>query len=79
MCEIVWRNHHSNGNIYEASFTELIQVYHLQGEPKLHYPQHIFPYFNPFDDESFEYAGQEEILQSDDADDHIAELSLEES
>ena len=43
------------------------------------YPQHIFPYFNPFDDESFEYAGQQEILQSGDADDHIAELPLKES
>ena len=79
MCEIVWRNHHSNRNIYEPFFTELIKVYDLEGEPKLHYLQHIFPYFNPFDDESFEYAGQEEILQSDDADDHIAELPLEES
>ena len=42
LAEIVWRNHHSKHNVFEAFFDLLKSIYTLESDPKLNFQHPIF-------------------------------------
>ncbi|VDI22250.1 Hypothetical predicted protein [Mytilus galloprovincialis] len=63
LCEIVWRNHHSKSNIYQAFFDELRGVYNLKDVPE-------FTYEHPIFKDTFTMSENEKVVRMSDVSDN---------
>ncbi|CAG2257629.1 unnamed protein product [Mytilus edulis] len=63
LCEIVWRNHHSKSNIYQAFFDELRGVYNLKDVPE-------FTYEHQYSKDTFTMSENEKVVRMSDVSDN---------